>query len=218
MRSWKRLSPLLGLVATLTASAAGKDVLPYGDPTAEFACPQCDVSPQELKATFKASSTLADGKGRYDAANAFDGNPDTAWCEGVKGSGVGESLTVTFPEPVHLEGFFLSGGYFKSLATLKENGRVARVTVTLDGTRSRTFTFADPTVPGRDASGKPVKSADAWFALARGHGAKVDGLGGETRSIKLVINGVHPGAKYEDTCISDVRLVLARPADLNDEE
>ncbi|MBZ4418737.1 discoidin domain-containing protein [Myxococcus sp. RHSTA-1-4] len=74
-----------------------------------------------IKAWVSASSTLKSRTpGRYDARNAFDGNPATAWVEGAPGT-EDAWLLVRMGERVRLYGILLRPGYAKSLTTFRDN-------------------------------------------------------------------------------------------------
>jgi hypothetical protein len=69
---------------------------------------------------------------RYDAAQTIDGLPDTGWR--VPGDGVGQSVTLTFDEPVLLEQVQLIPGYAKvdpvsGVDRFQQNRRITRVRV-----------------------------------------------------------------------------------------
>jgi hypothetical protein len=74
------------------------------------------------KAKVWASSTLkAKDPRRYSVRNTFDGKPETAWVEGAAGMGYDESITIEFPQPASLSGFWLVPGYAKSLEVFLQN-------------------------------------------------------------------------------------------------
>lgn len=84
----------------------------------------------------RASSALPpQGRFRFDAAQALDGDPATAWCEGAKGEGAGEWLEVTAnltprgAAACVLDGFLLLPGHGASLAAWRRNGRAARIRI-----------------------------------------------------------------------------------------
>ncbi|MBZ4418738.1 discoidin domain-containing protein [Myxococcus sp. RHSTA-1-4] len=74
-----------------------------------------------LTAWVSASSTLKSRTpGRYDAKNAFDGDPATAWVEGAPGT-EDAWLSVLLDQRIQLYGIVLRPGYAKSLKTFREN-------------------------------------------------------------------------------------------------
>lgn len=97
----------------------------------EVGTPLTINSPKEIL-NIQASSTLKPGTAsgtRYDKKNLLDRNPATAWCEGEKGSGVGERITIRFagePVPAAME---IIPGYAKNEKVWQHNPRVARVRI-----------------------------------------------------------------------------------------
>ncbi|NMO17694.1 hypothetical protein HPC49_22150 [Pyxidicoccus fallax] len=84
-----------------------------------------------MKAWVSASSTLKSRTpGRYDARNAFDGNPATAWVEGAPGT-KDARLSVFLDERVQLHGIVLWPGYAKSLTTFHDNAIPGRLSLDL---------------------------------------------------------------------------------------
>ncbi|MEM9997772.1 MAG: hypothetical protein AAF809_08730, partial [Bacteroidota bacterium] len=90
----------------------------------------------------EASSTLApQGRNRYDASQAEDANPATAWVEGVDGPGIGERLTFVLGAGEDLPDDFVTSfwgvrlfnGYGKSERAWEANGRVRYLDVLVNG-------------------------------------------------------------------------------------
>lgn len=74
----------------------------------------------------------------YDASNAVDGDPTTAWR--CAGRGIGESLTITFDRPVTLGQIGIVNGYAKTdpdtgADLYRQDRRVLRARWTTDGDR-----------------------------------------------------------------------------------
>lgn len=65
---------------------------------------------------------------KYGAVNLFDGDFSTAWVEGVKGDGVGESVFISVP--YNCKTINIHNGYGKSESLLRENNRVKRLKLT----------------------------------------------------------------------------------------
>ncbi|NMO17696.1 discoidin domain-containing protein [Pyxidicoccus fallax] len=82
-----------------------------------------------MKAWVSASSTLKSRTpGRYDARNAFDGNPATAWVEGAPGT-EDAWLSVHLNKRIQLHGIVLWPGYTKSLTTFRDNAIPGRISI-----------------------------------------------------------------------------------------
>ncbi|MFC3798931.1 discoidin domain-containing protein [Cohnella sp. GCM10012308] len=128
-----------------------------------------------------ASSTLPSTKtASYSAANLIDRDPATCWCEGVKGLGVGQSVTLSFAKKTELSGVAIAPGYGKSVASYLDNGSVKKAKLL----------FSDGTVLVLDLT----KEYNIFFD------EKV-----KASSVKFVILDVTPGTKYADTCVSEIQ-------------
>ena len=100
----------------------------------------------------------------------------------MPGPGVGESLDVSFQSPVTLTGVELINGYAKSRRLYGRNGRVSQVRVVTDqGSRRSAL---------RDGQ------LDFQPAELRA---------GKTEFVRIVIDGVFGGERYQDTLVSEVR-------------
>ncbi|MCP4229784.1 MAG: discoidin domain-containing protein, partial [bacterium] len=133
----------------------------------------------------KASSTLVEpGKpaDNLGAENAIDGDPTTAWAEGVDGSGVGESLIIYFGETIEVRDIGLIPGFAKAPMVYRGNNRV----------ESARFEFSDGTTMTRSFN---KKAEVTIFDLS--NPVKAD-------SVTITILGVYPGENWDDTCISEV--------------
>lgn len=130
---------------------------------------------------FCVSSVLVDkADRRYGPENL---NRDgAAWCEGVKGSGIGQSVTIRIDRGSPFKRLWVANGYGKTAKSFRENGRVARLKITTDTGLSTTVRLIDQA--GEQPFNLPREAAFRW--------------------VKLSIDKVYPGSLYEDTCISAV--------------
>lgn len=186
----------------------------YGIRCADIACASCAPAPI---ASVDAESSLP---GAYGPELAFDGDLSTAWCEGVPGTGLHQSINVTLSEPREVEAILIHGGYFKSPSLLAANGRLQAVSVVAGDAEGPQFradvSLQDPATPAPDpcAPGSGAMDAAEWYTAARdGQGAMVwrnDGDGQTVTSINITVAGVYPGSRYEDTCISEIQ-IITRP-------
>lgn len=212
---------LLSALAALAADPPpAEPPAAYGLLGVDWACSGCTGVLAEHLLSVTASSSL---KGSYGPANALDGKPETAWCEGAEGQGAGSWLEIRFKAPVHLDAVQLSGGYFKSAELLAANARPSRVTITLDGGRSFTRALVGPTLLGRDdISGQPITDARVWFERAR-QAPPILGVPDAwadantmklTSSVRITMDATLAGKKYADACISEIGLIFADPKEL----
>ncbi len=140
-----------------------------------------------------ASSTLASADGSdYTSGGVrdriFQDEERTfrAWVEGKADDGIGETLTLTPKMPLPLEALRMQPGYGKNDALFKANNRPKMIKVTLNDSYSFKAALKDENalqmIPIPDYS-KPVET------------------------IKIELAAVYAGEKYDDTAISDIRLI-----------
>lgn len=129
-----------------------------------------------------ATSTLVATKSSsYSPNQVMDGDSATCWCEGVKGSGVGQSFTIQFTQTIEIKGLKILPGYGKIVSAYLENNSVYKARITFsDGTS----TIVDFT-------------KGYYFELPKSK---------RTNSIKFTILEVNPGTKYNDTCVSELAI------------
>ncbi len=127
-----------------------------------------------------ASSTLPKSKiSSYLPSHIIDGDTATCWCEGVKGSGIGQSFTIKFPKSFEISSLHILPGYGKSVTAYLENNSVRKAKITFSDGTSFTADF----------------TKDYGFDLP---------VGKVTASLKFTILEVDPGSKYNDTCVSEL--------------
>ncbi|MBF0290300.1 MAG: hypothetical protein HQM14_21000 [SAR324 cluster bacterium] len=161
-------------------SASGKHIqspglkLDEGKPTLNFL----------KEETSAMASSYLKGKKKLNAywpPNLLDNDHTTAWVEGVKGKGVGESITFRFNAARNPLFLLIQNGYGKSPTLFKKNGRVKSFLLT-----------------GSDRTTQKVHLKDIMepqeIPLS---------LNAPVTWIRLEILDVYSGSKYEDTCISE---------------
>ena len=137
-----------------------------------------------------ASSTLpASGENTYDVANLKDLNSESAWVEGAKGDGIGEKLELTLRTPRKLAAIALRNGYCKSESTYRNNARIAELAISVNGAAPFTAAIPDERLEHHDYE-IPLPT-DA----------------GEIKTLTLTIQKTYPGAKHQDTAISELALI-----------
>jgi hypothetical protein len=135
--------------------------------------------------TATASSSLADEPPlTYGAANLTEYNRSKVWSEGVKGDGIGESVTLTMKQPVKATALRVQNGYWRDEETYFNNNRVKRMGVSVNG-----------------AAPFSVELPDSW---------KREGIialpadAGLVKTVQLIIEDVYRGEKFRDTCLTGV--------------
>lgn len=156
------------------------------------------VAPSNLApiATAKASSELpADRLGSYGAGSAIDGSLSTPWCEGASGSGISEWIELTFPGPVEVTGVGVDIGYDREA---DDTGRSERLFTDNHRLKQASFVFSDE------------QQAMIVFEDIRGmQKLDLEGAPGGpiiTTGIRLIIDDVYRGARFEDTCIAEIEV------------
>jgi len=176
-------------------------------------CSLCNTGTMP-KIEVKSSSALKEGSQTYSAMSVLDDDAATAWCEGSDGTGVGESLTFSFSKKVSIEAIVFQGGYFKSAGSLRDNGRVKRARIQIDGGKSKEVTLSDPTQPGSVSR----TNGKSWLEQITQDPAIILLDFPEettTRSLTFTILETYEGAKHPDTCISGMDINLVDPNWLN---
>lgn len=143
----------------------------------------------------EASSTLSSQGGNdYNAENLIDGDYTTIWAEGVKGTGVGETITIHLEKDQLVYGVLICNGYTASYEQYNNNGRLTQVSVDFGGGN---------VVKGDvDGYGYEGFSSDN---LADSNRTKIElDEPVMTDTIVITITGAEKGAKYDDTCVSEL--------------
>lgn len=129
-----------------------------------------------------SSSALKDGDTVYSASNIVDMNGHTCWADGVAGLGIGESITINFNQKYNISGFRIFNGYQKTQDLFNKNSRPTALRVIGSDGSNEVYNIEDS-----------IYEQDIYFDKMI-----------SVNSIKLVIEKVARGSKYEDTCISEV--------------
>jgi hypothetical protein len=133
----------------------------------------------------KASSTLpADGDLNYVPENIRNAWEDNTWSEGVSGPGTGEWLEISPVEPKPLLGIQLKPGYQKE-GLFKANARPKKIRFELNGEHR-----FDADIPDEEEE----------ITIP------VTGYGKPVRKLRMTFTEVYPGNRFEDLCVSSVRL------------
>ncbi len=157
--------------------------------------------------TAEASSFVYDASNRhlenYHPNYVLDDNPKTAWTEGVEGPGIGEHLSVPLvaPGPVGTLTVRIRNGYQKSSTLLTANGAPTRLRLELVDRAGGLVSNTEHDLSRR--------SGWQTFAVV----VPETNLARATFTILEVV----PGRVYQDTCISDIQLLVDADAPYNGE-
>ena len=133
----------------------------------------------------KASSSLNDS---YKAEFANDLSYKTAWVEGKKDEGIGEYLEYYFKnDSPRITEIIISNGYMKSEETWKNNNRVKKLKLYVNG------------VPFGILNLKDSRTDQYFSVVTLGHNKN-----GTDLILKFEILEVYKGNKYNDTAITEI--------------
>lgn len=179
-------------------------------------CTTTYATRQEAFPAARASSALTEGSLRHGPERAIDGNLGTAWVEGVGGAGHGQSLQLKLPsEGAVPEGIWVVPGYAKDAGRWTKNRRVSVLEVRFlkaaDGVDPEQAWALDKMVPTdteplrvtflTEGGSVPLEGQAVPIAGHFVHNMEIT----EVVALELVIIDTDgAGAKYEDTCISEV--------------
>ena len=182
---------VIGLAAIGIKSIAGNLVAGIGGTSFELASDEtAALSGLEhlTGGTLSVSSQLTGKSGTvYGAAFLNDGDTSTPWEEGVEGDGIGEQITYEPESGTKLQVIRIYPGNGRSDKAFQENNRPKTITLEIDG-KKQTLNFDDAGHFYTFSSKKPVMA----------------------KQVKLIIDSVYPGSKWQDTCISEVEFYGTR--------
>lgn len=163
-----------------------------------------NLLPHDCVKKLTASSTLrAQGPHSFDVRMLRDNDRATAWVEGGKGGGEGETLTFQ-PRNAYVTEIGIQNGYTESEDLYYANSRVKRLRVAVEfeesddpEVRPQLFDVEFPDRPYREQKVKyPYSSAD-WIL-------EHPQASGIIKSVTLTILEVYPGTRFSDTAISEL--------------
>ena len=200
-KTMKKILLTAGMCASmLTASAQVKELEPFS--ISELQNPAAvqeedgDDGPQDCfpVTNITATSRLApQGNNNYNEKNLYDYNDFTPWVEGVKGYGIGEKVTFTLEDvSAGFTGISITNGYSKNQTAWKNNSRVKKLKLSVDGREKFILNL-------KDQMGEQVFQFGDDVVLN-----VVDGDFQEVFTVTIEILDVYKGIKYDDTAISEV--------------
>lgn len=142
----------------------------------------------DISFTVEASTTLqevVDGNTRvYGVSNLFDDNNRTVWSEASDGDGRGEVITFTASEPFDFESFSITNGFIYSKNLYNNNNRAVGLIVETNNGDKR-----------------EIRMDDGRLSLIE---YVIDFQ--EVTSFTVTFTDILPGSKYNDLCISEMRI------------
>lgn len=132
-----------------------------------------------------ATSMLSENGMSHSADRLIDGDLSTAWVEGIGGTGLGESFSLNFDGTYMVQGITIWSGYQKNEYAYYNNARPKEIGVEFSSGEKESYMLED----------YYGKSQEITFSEAK-----------ESSMIKVTIESVYEGSKYEDTCISEIQI------------
>lgn len=192
---------------TLSRTEGMYEVSLARDPESAYGWSLSRIRALEPEFTVKSVSASSALEG-YPAENLLDQDPGTVWAEDEAGYGEGSEITIRAERPAAVHGIRFGSGFLKTMSLYEENGCPEKYTIILD----------DKIV---------ITPGDVWedgfapFHLNDPYGVEdiINGtdyedsvytdfvsFGGEftAREIRIRIDRVRPGTRYQDTCISEI--------------
>ncbi|MBR4669120.1 MAG: hypothetical protein IKO84_00820 [Butyrivibrio sp.] len=143
----------------------------------------------------ETSSELAASKGKtYSGKNLIDGDFKTVWCEGAKGDGAGETITLKLDKKQLVSGIQICNGYTASYDLYNSNGVLTDVSIDFGNGKK-----VDDKINGYANAGNTAEQLSEYNLNVVELDEPV-----ETDTITIKITGAKKGAKYDDTCVSEV--------------
>jgi len=124
------------------------------------------------------------GEDTYSPEQAMDGNPKTAWVEGVQGNGTGEWIQVSSNETQKVSALKMMIGFNKTEDLYYRNNRPKEILIVFD-----------------DGSAISEKLSDEHYYGYQYIYFKEPVF---TKSVRIEILSIYPGSEYHSTCISEI--------------
>ncbi|MBR5765879.1 MAG: hypothetical protein IKX95_03750 [Lachnospiraceae bacterium] len=146
----------------------------------------------------ETSSELPEAKGKtYSGMNLVDGDYSTVWAEGVSGTGTGETITLHLDSEQPVYGVQICNGYTADYDLFTKNGKLTDVKVEFGSEKAMAGSLEE----GYAYEGYSPEDL-AYTNLSR---IELDEPV-VTDTITIIITGAAAGEKYDDTCVSEIRV------------
>ncbi|MBO4319355.1 MAG: nicotine adenine dinucleotide glycohydrolase [Treponema sp.] len=163
---------------------------------------------KSVVATSELVEAQFEGKYLYPPINILDGDLDSTWCEADEnGSGIGESITIEFEEPVSFDEIQIVNG-FASKDYYEKNNRVKSILLTQTASKMEIKDWDSETSKYRVENKNHFQQKVYYLddGVPDWQSIKFD-LTQTAQTITIKIQEVYKGEKYDDTCLDDIRLL-----------
>ena len=164
------------------------------------------------------SSALSPQKNNnYNHTSISDLSYATAWVEGVKGDGIGETIEFNFPaQHPRITAIKIANGYIKDKTTWKNNSRVKQLKVCVNNKEFVILNLKDvyaeqifeiPTIGYEITYRGVTKDGKSYYKYRDEKGNQFKSYNKEIESgdtIRFEIISVYKGDKYDDTAITEI--------------
>ena len=182
-------------IKTVEMSLGGNSTIENTEDEKCFGCGDCSVyCAIENEFSVKSSSHLkSQGNNTYTASNLNDYNLQTAWIEGVEGTGSGEWIEYIFKEQnfanstIKISGIYLYNGYRKNQNSWNENSRIKKLKISING-EDLLIAKLHNSVNQQSLEFKEIELRNI-------------------KNIRFTIMETYKGNRYSDTSISELKLV-----------
>ena len=164
------------------------------------------LPPKRIKSFEVSSSLKSQGATSYSKEGMLDGDLRTAWVEGAKGPGIGETITVR-PSAAYIERIGLLNGYVADESLYYANARIKKLRVELElgenaepDEKRQVYEVTLPDRSYKTLKGRYLFPSIDWV-VQHGQG------NGFIDKVKLTILEVYPGRQFEDTAITEFYVV-----------
>lgn len=152
---------------------------------------------EKLIVDIKASSELeSTNEKNYYVSNLIDDDLSTAWVEGRDNLGVGETITIQLSKPTEVYGIVLYNGYLASRDLFDKNGKVTEMSVDFGQGSEITVSVSDELLYDTDLIDEftcPIGRAQLDVPII-------------TDRITITITDAIAGYKYDDVCVSEIKV------------
>lgn len=163
---------------------------------------------ESVVATSELVEAQFEGRYLYPPINILDGDFDSTWCEADKnGSGIGESITVEFSEPVSFDEIQIVNG-FASKDYYMKNNRVKSILLTQTATKRNPAKYVYENGGSHMEIKKHYQQKEYTLEDGKAEWQSIHfDLPQTAQTLTIKITDVYRGEKYDDTCLDDIRLL-----------